>query len=683
MTELSRRSLIATSLAASAVPAIPALARVGAAPMPYGAVPSARQWRWHGREQYAFVHFSINTFTDKEWGFGDEDSKLFNPSDFDADQIVAAAKAGGLEGLILTAKHHDGFCLWPTTRTEHCIRNSPYKDGKGDIVREMADACRRAKLPFGVYLSPWDRNHAEYGRPAYVDYFRAQLTELCTRYGELFEVWFDGANGGDGYYGGAREARKIDAPRYYDWPSIVALVHKLQPDACTFDPLGADIRWVGNEDGVAGDPCWPTMPNKPYDQKEGNSGVRGGALWWPAETDVSIRPGWFYHADEDSKVKGPERLVRLYDELVGRGTNLNLNIPPDRRGRIPDQDVKILKSFGDAIRATFARDLAQGAVAHASHSRGPGFEPARVLDGNRESYWASPDGVTDPTLTLDLKPGTRFDVIRLREYLPLGVRVTRFAVDAEFDGSWRTLAEHECISCAARHPARRADRTAPRAVARDRGAGLPGDQRIRAVPGSRTGAGAGDRVDRSQHSRRDQMDDRIGQRARRGEAARQRGGEHLGPAKPDAGNTGPCDRRSGRRYDSGGVQPHTLASGDDGCGAAQRLYRRNELGWHQLGTWREWRILEYRLCVVDPADRLRQGSIRTVPATDLFRTGGARRTACDSWHRRVHHPTLIFSASIVWEGVSRCRTRLRPRARDPSPRQAPNIALGMLVSPIG
>jgi len=447
MTEFSRRSLIATGLAAGAAPALPALAGARpTAPKPFGAVPSPRQWRWHGRERYAFVHFSINTFTDKEWGYGDEDPKLFNPSDFDADQIVAAAKAGGLAGLILTAKHHDGFCLWPTRLTEHCIRNSPYRAGQGDIVREMADACRRAKLPFGVYLSPWDRNHADYGRPAYVDYYRAQLTELCTRYGALFEVWFDGANGGDGYYGGAREARKIDAPRYYDWPSIVALVHKLQPDACTFDPLGADIRWVGNEDGVAGDPCWPTMPNEPYDQKNGNAGVRGGALWWPAETDVSIRPGWFYHADEDSKVKSPERLIRLYDESVGRGTNLNLNIPPDRRGRIPDQDVRILKSFGDAIRATFARDLARDAVAHASHSRGLGFEPARVLDGDRESYWASPDGVVSPTLTLDLKPGTRFDVIRLREYLPLGVRVTRFAVDAEIDGTWRTLVEHDCIS---------------------------------------------------------------------------------------------------------------------------------------------------------------------------------------------------------------------------------------------
>ncbi|MGK6320470.1 alpha-L-fucosidase [Sphingomonas sp. DT-204] len=447
MTEISRRSLIATGLAASTFAVAPTLAaQRAAAPEPYGAVPTPRQWRWHGREQYAFVHFSINTFTDKEWGYGDESPTLFDPTDFDADQIAAAAKAAELRGLILTAKHHDGFCLWPTTLTEHCIRNSPYRGGKGDIVREMADACRRAGLPFGLYLSPWDRNHAEYGRPAYVEYYRAQLTELCTHYGELFEVWFDGANGGDGYYGGARETRKIDAPRYYDWPSIIALVHRLQPNACTFDPLGADIRWVGNEDGVAGDPCWPTMPNAPYDQKNGNAGVRGGAIWWPAETDVSIRPGWFYHADEDSKVKSPERLIRLYDESVGRGTNLNLNIPPDRRGRIPDQDVKILKSFGDAIRATFARDLAKGAIPHASHSRGPDFEPARVLDGDRETYWSTPDGVTTSELMLDLRPGTEFDVVRLREYLPLGVRVTRFAIDAEINGAWRTLAEHECIS---------------------------------------------------------------------------------------------------------------------------------------------------------------------------------------------------------------------------------------------
>lgn len=450
MTKISRRAFVGTTLAISgSLAAQPALARPrrqGHAPAPSGAVPSARQWRWHGREAYAFIHFNMNTFTDREWGYGDEDPKLFNPTDFSADQIVAAVMAGGLKGLILTAKHHDGFCLWPTPLTEHCIRNSPYKNGKGDIVREMSDACRRAGLPFGIYLSPWDRNHADYGRPAYIDYYRAQLTNLCTHYGALFEVWFDGANGGDGYYGGARETRHIDAPRYYDWPSIIALVHRMQPGACTFDPLGADLRWVGNEKGVAGDPCWPTMPNQPYEQSLGNSGLRGGTLWWPAETDVSIRPGWFYHPDENAQVKSPNDLVHLYDVSVGRGTNLNLNVPPDRRGRIADHDVAVLKSFGGAIRASFARDLARTAIAHASASRGAGFEPHRVLDGDRDTYWSTPDAALTPSLTLDLAPGTRFDLVRLREYLPLGVRVTRFALDVESDGAWQRIAERECIS---------------------------------------------------------------------------------------------------------------------------------------------------------------------------------------------------------------------------------------------
>ncbi|WP_343616492.1 alpha-L-fucosidase [Novosphingobium sp.] len=450
---LTRRRILASGLtAAGAAAAHPALARLAhgpaaaaPAPAPDGATPSARQWAWHGREYYGFVHFSMNTFTDKEWGYGDEDIKLFNPTDFNPDQIVAAAKAGGMHGLILTAKHHDGFCLWPTPLTEHCIRNTPYKGGKGDIVREMADACHRAGMPFGLYLSPWDRNHAEYGRPAYIDYYRAQLTDLCTNYGSLFEVWFDGANGGDGYYGGSRETRKIDAPRYYNWPSIIALVHKLQPMACTFDPLGADIRWVGNEDGKAGDPCWPTMPNEPYEQAVGNSGLRGGAIWWPAETDVSIRPGWFYHEDEDTQVKSPARLMEIYDQSVGRGTNLLLNIPPDRRGQIAEPDVAALTAFGDALRGSFAVDLARKAVAHASTSRGPAFAPAKVLDGQRDTYWSTQDGVTTPELTLDLAPGA-FDTIRLREYLPLGVRVTRFAVDlAGEDGAWHEVARHESI----------------------------------------------------------------------------------------------------------------------------------------------------------------------------------------------------------------------------------------------
>ncbi|KQN20602.1 alpha-L-fucosidase [Sphingomonas sp. Leaf33] len=442
---LDRRTLIASGLAAGAMPALPVTAQTGA-PRPRGATPSKRQLAWHGHEQYAFIHFSINTFTDKEWGYGDESPTLFAPTDFDPDQIVAAAKSANMRGIILTAKHHDGFCLWPTQLTEHCIRNSPYKNGKGDIVGEMEQAARRAGLKFGVYLSPWDRNHPEYGRPAYIDYFRKQIVELCTRYGELFEFWFDGANGGDGYYGGARETRKIDAPAYYDWPSMIALVHQYQPMACTFDPLGADIRWVGNEDGVAGDPCWPTMPNHPYVQSEGNSGVRGGALWWPAETNTSIRPGWFYHSDEDSKVRSPENLIRYYDTSVARGTNMHLNLPPDRRGRIPDQDAKILKSFGDAIRASFATDLTRGAVAHASSERGVAFAAGKVLDGKRETYWTTPDEVTTASLVLDLPPGRAFDLIRIREHLPLGIRVTKFAVDAEVAGTWRELAAHECIS---------------------------------------------------------------------------------------------------------------------------------------------------------------------------------------------------------------------------------------------
>mgnify|MGYP004513598159 CR=1 FL=1 len=443
MTRFSRRGLLASGLAASAVPAIGAGREPS--PRPWGATPSPRQLAWHAREQYAFVHFSINTFTDREWGYGDESPSLFDPSDFSPDQIVGAAKAAGMRGIILTAKHHDGFCLWPTRLTEHCIRNSPYKQGKGDIVREMERATRRAGLAFGLYLSPWDRNHPDYGRHGYLDYFRKQIVELCTGYGELFEFWFDGANGGDGYYGGARETRKIDAPAYYNWPSMIALVHEHQPMACTFDPLGADVRWVGNEDGKAGDPCWPTMPNHPYVQSEGNSGVRGAPLWWPAETDVSIRPGWFYHADEDGKVKSPERLLRLYDESVGRGTNLNLNLPPDRRGRLADGDVAVLRSFGAAQAATYATDLAQGAAASASAVRGAACAAARVLDGRHDTYWSTPDAVTTPTLTLDLPPGRSFDLIRLREYLPLGVRVTRFAVEAQIDGRWQKLAEHEAI----------------------------------------------------------------------------------------------------------------------------------------------------------------------------------------------------------------------------------------------
>ncbi|AIT07730.1 alpha-L-fucosidase [Sphingomonas taxi] len=448
MSSLSRRTLLASGLATAGVGAARAAPRAAAdaPPAAYGATPSPRQLAWHRREQYAFVHFSINTFTDREWGYGDESPALFDPTDFSAEQIVDAAKAGGLRGIVLTAKHHDGFCLWPTMLTEHCVRNSPFRGGKGDVVREFEQACRRAGLAFGLYLSPWDRNHADYGRPAYIDYYRKQIVELCTRYGRLFEFWFDGANGGDGYYGGARETRTIDAAAYYDWPSMFALVHRYQPLACTFEPLGSDARWVGNEDGVAGDPCWPTMPDHKPSQAEGNAGLRDGPLWWPAETNTSIRPGWFYHADEDAKVKDPQRLVRLHDESVARGTNLILNLPPDRRGRLADVDTAVLRAFGDAQRATYAVDLAKGAIAHADHERGVRFAAAKVLDGDPDSYWSTPDGVHTPQIVLDVPPGRSFDIIRIREYLPLGVRVTRFAVDLDTGSGWREVASGACIA---------------------------------------------------------------------------------------------------------------------------------------------------------------------------------------------------------------------------------------------
>ena len=447
MSIITRRTMLATGLASmgtsSAWAGKPASA---AALAPWGATPSPRQLAWHAREQYAFVHFSINTFTDREWGYGDEDPKLFAPTDFSADQIVGAAKAGGLRGIVLTAKHHDGFCLWPTMLTEHCVRNSPFRDGKGDIVGEFEQAARRAGMDFAIYLSPWDRNHADYGRPAYLDYYRKQIVELCTRYGTLFEFWFDGANGGDGYYGGARETRKIDSETYYDWPSIFALVHQHQPMACTFEPLGSDARWVGNEDGVAGDPCWPTMANHKPTQAEGNAGLRNGPLWWPAETNTSIRPGWFYHADEDSKVKDPQRMLRLFDESIARGTNLILNLPPDRRGRLADPDVAVLQSFGAAQRATFAKNLADRGVASADHVRGPGFAARNVLDGNPKSYWSTPDAIHTPSLVLDLPPGTSFDLVRIREFLPLGVRVDRFAIDIDTGAGWSEVARGECIA---------------------------------------------------------------------------------------------------------------------------------------------------------------------------------------------------------------------------------------------
>jgi alpha-L-fucosidase len=429
-------------------------------PQPYGALPSERQLRWQKMETTSFLHFTVNTFTGREWGNGDEDPSIFNPTDFDPDAILIALKDGGMRGVILTCKHHDGFCLWPTKTTEHCIRNSSWRNGKGDVVRDISQAARRHGLKFGVYVSPWDRNNANYGKPEYIQTYRQQLTELLTHYGPIFEVWFDGANGGDGYYGGAREKRTIDKHTYYDWPHTWAIVRKLQPEAVIFSDAGPDIRWVGNEKGYAAETCWATYDPKaekgtagvPGDVRESQSmvGTPHGTRWMPAECDVSIRPGWFWHEDENAKVKTPPELLDLYFKSVGRGAGLLLNVPPNRQGLLSPPDVASLRGFHDALQATFQTDLAEGARLHASNVRASRarYGPQNLLDGNCTTYWATDDSVTTPELVIDFPQPPAFNIVRIREAIQLGQRIQAFALDVWENGAWTQVAEGTSIgSC--------------------------------------------------------------------------------------------------------------------------------------------------------------------------------------------------------------------------------------------
>ncbi len=426
-------------------------------PQPFGPLPSARQLAWHELEYYAFMHFNMNTFTDREWGYGDESPALFNPTEFDADQIAATIKEVGMKALILTAKHHDGFCLWPSQFTEHSVKNSPWREGKGDVVRELAEACKRHSLKFGVYLSPWDRNHKGYGKPEYITYYRNQLRELLTNYGDIFEVWHDGANGGDGYYGGARESRFIDKKTYYGWPETWALVRELQPNAVIFSDVGPDIRWVGNENGYAGETCWGTYSPVGEDgsepapgdtrYREGIEGHREGKQWLPAECDVSIRPGWFYHAAQDSLVKSADTVFELYFKSVGRGASLLLNLPPDRRGRIHENDERELRQLKRMLDETFATNFARGAGATASHVRGNAsrYGAANVIDDDSESYWTTDDEIPEASLTLALKAPQEFDCLMLQEHLALGQRVEAFALEVWNGKEWRIIAEGTSI----------------------------------------------------------------------------------------------------------------------------------------------------------------------------------------------------------------------------------------------
>lgn len=414
------------------------------APAPIAPLPSARQMEWHEMEMNAFIHFTTNTFTDKEWGYGDESPSIFNPTSLDANQWARTLKETGFHTMILTCKHHDGFCLWPSKYTNHSVKASPYKNGKGDIVKEASDAARKNGLKFGVYLSPWDRNRADYGTPSYITYYRNQLKELFTRYGPIFEMWFDGANGGDGYYGGAKEARKINGSTYYDWPTTLSMIQTMQPGVIFFSDAGPGVRWVGNESGVAGRTNWNMISadtlfaGKPGIEQLLNTGSENGNKWIPAEVDVSIRPGWFYHASEDSKVKSGKRLFDIYLSSVGRGSTLLLNIPPDRRGLFHENDVAALREFRRILDETFKTNLARGAVVTASSFRGRStqFAPAKMIDGNKDTYWATDDGQNTAWIELDFRKEIPVKYVVLQEFIRLGQRVKSFHIEAWKDGQW-------------------------------------------------------------------------------------------------------------------------------------------------------------------------------------------------------------------------------------------------------
>ena len=386
-------------------------------------VPSPQQLAWQRHEFIAFAHFGMNTFTDREWGDGKEDPKLFNPSEFDAKQWAAVLQEAGVKLLILTAKHHDGFCLWPSQFTEHCVKNSPWRGGQGDVVREVVEALREKQIRIGLYLSPWDRNQPTYGdSPKYNEYFRNQLRELLTHYGEIDEVWFDGACG-EGPNGKKQE---------YDFPSYFALIRELQPHAL-IAISGPDIRWVGNKSGVA---------------RENESSVvkRDGRLvWHPAECDVSIRPGWFYHASEDAKVKSLATLADIYFKSVGRNSVLLLNIPPDRRGRIAEADAVRLKEFGAYVAQLDATDFVTAATVTASSRRDAAHHERLVQDRDLNTSWTPGEDQTTGYLEFDLSQPRTFNVARIQEDISLGEQVQAYHVEILDGGNWRTVTAGQVI----------------------------------------------------------------------------------------------------------------------------------------------------------------------------------------------------------------------------------------------
>ncbi len=384
--------------------------------------PSPAQLAWQQDELALFLHFGVNTFTDREWGDGTEDPAVFRPERLDARQWARAAKAAGFRAMILTAKHHDGFCLWPTATTKHSVASSPWRDGTGDVVREFVDACRREGLKAGLYCSPWDRNAPSYGdSPRYNDLYCAQLTELLTRYGPIAEVWFDGANG-EGPNG---------RHQVYDWPRFWALVRRLQPEAVMFSDAGPDVRWIGNERGVAGDPNWsPVDPAVvPYPGVSGAAvtaelqhGDANGTVWRPGETDVSIRPGWFWHPKENDQVRTVDDLVGLFFTSVGRNSKLLLNVPPTRAGLLDPTDVARLAGMRARLDALLSGDVLAG------------LTPAWRATGARTAV-----------AEVDLARTTSVSVVDLAEDITRGQSVERWTVEGAAGGAWVPLAEGSTV----------------------------------------------------------------------------------------------------------------------------------------------------------------------------------------------------------------------------------------------
>ncbi len=417
-------------------------------PEPILPVPEPKQVEWQQMETYAFIHFGLNTFNDREWGYGDTDPKTFNPTNLDCEQWAQTLVKAGMKGVILTAKHHDGFCLWPFEGTDYSVKNSPWKNGQGNVVKELSEACKKYGLKFAVYLSPWDRHQANYGTPEYLPYFYAQLHDLLTNYGPVFEVWFDGANGGDGWYGGAKDIRTIDRKNYYNYPRIYEMLDSIQPQAIIFSDGGPGCRWVGNEKGFAGATNWSFLRkgevHPGYDKSyELQYGHPDGNQWVPAECDVSIRPGWFYHPEEDDRVKSPDQLVDLYYRSVGHNATLLLNFPVDRRGLIHPVDSANAVRFHEMIQQQLKTNLVAGMIPKVSNERGGDFVASALTDDNFDTYWATEDGVTTADIEFSFDTPTRMNRMMLQEYIPLGQRVKAFVVEYLDKDTWLSVKLNE------------------------------------------------------------------------------------------------------------------------------------------------------------------------------------------------------------------------------------------------